>query len=169
MAARAGTSRTRLSAYEHGRTDPGLVTLQRIAAAAGLEIAAVPSGTARVRDRIVEIGRAVAVSGRSPAVRLVAELVAWVRDGVVSVDVMTTDPGTTGSPEWDAVVAGVVEMLAHELGTRVPSWTAAPSRRLEDPWFVTSLRSLWPEVLADTPAPLAARNVFLSASSLRSV
>ena len=42
VARRAGTSRPTLSAYEHGRTSPTLDTAQRVLAATGHELAAVP-------------------------------------------------------------------------------------------------------------------------------
>jgi transcriptional regulator with XRE-family HTH domain len=49
FAARAGTSRTRLSAYETGRTFPELDTLERIAAAADAELAIVARGTVAMK------------------------------------------------------------------------------------------------------------------------
>lgn len=42
LARRAGTSRPTLSAYEHGRKSPSLDTVERLAAAAGQELALVP-------------------------------------------------------------------------------------------------------------------------------
>lgn len=44
-ARRAGTSRPTLSAYEHGRKSPSAETLERLLAAAGLELGAVPTVT----------------------------------------------------------------------------------------------------------------------------
>lgn len=43
LAARAGTSRPTLSAYEHGRKAPGVDTYERILAAAGYRLEAVPA------------------------------------------------------------------------------------------------------------------------------
>lgn len=42
LAARAGTSRPTLSAYEHGRTSPTLETLSRVLAAAGFSVSIEP-------------------------------------------------------------------------------------------------------------------------------
>lgn len=53
LAARAGTSRTTLSAYEHGRKSPTIATAERILGSAGLELAAV----ATVNFREVSMGR----------------------------------------------------------------------------------------------------------------
>jgi transcriptional regulator with XRE-family HTH domain len=45
LAARAGTSRTTISAYEHGRKSPTLATVSRILATAGYELVAEPTVT----------------------------------------------------------------------------------------------------------------------------
>ena len=42
LAARAGTSRPTLSAYEHGRKSPTLATIERLIASAGFELMAEP-------------------------------------------------------------------------------------------------------------------------------
>lgn len=169
LAQRAHTSRTRLSAYENERTAPELDTLERIAAAAGVELALAPRGTRRVQRQIVAVANAVHDTRSSDAVRLVAELVAWVRDGVVDLDTLTHEPASLGDRRWDALIAGVTELVFAEAHRPVPGWASAPGRILNAPWFVSRLRSLWPEILITTPAPLAARGVHLSAASLDSV
>lgn len=169
LAARAGTSRTRLSAYEHARTDPGLETMERIAAAAGFELAALPAGTRRVGDQVSKIGATLVAGDERYALRLVAELADWVRTGTVSWHALDADPGRTGDRRWDALVGGVTEMLAHEFARAVPAWASAPSRFIDGWWFVTQLRTVSASVLVETPPALAARGVLLSASSLRSV
>jgi transcriptional regulator with XRE-family HTH domain len=45
LAARAGTSRTTISAYEHGRKSPTLATASRLLATAGFELTAEPRVT----------------------------------------------------------------------------------------------------------------------------
>jgi transcriptional regulator with XRE-family HTH domain len=45
LAARAGTSRTTISAYEHGRKSPTLATASRLLATAGFELTAEPTVT----------------------------------------------------------------------------------------------------------------------------
>jgi transcriptional regulator with XRE-family HTH domain len=59
LAARAGTSRPTLSAYEHGRISPTLDTFERILAAAGYRLETVPV----IAWREVDIGR-----GRTAAI-----------------------------------------------------------------------------------------------------
>lgn len=79
------------------------------------------------------------------------------------------DPGFVGDRRWDALIGGVAELLAAELDIPIPSWASGPGRFLDQVWFYTSLRSLWPYVLVTTPAALASRGVMLSADSLASV
>ena len=169
LAARAATSRPRLSAYECQRSEPGLNTLHRIAQAAGFELAIVAVGTEAVRARIGTIRESLAEGDAAYALRLVAEFVDLVRRADIGFNALVDDPGTTGSRHWDALIGGVVEMLAGEVHHAVPSWASAPGRALDDPWFITNLRSVRPFAFVDTPSALAARNVFLSAASLGSI
>ena len=169
FAKRAGTSRSRLSAYEHERTAPELDTLERLAGAAGVELAVAPRGTRRVNAQIDALQGAVAEGRFFDGVRLTAELMAWARHDVIDIEALRHEPAGTGDRRWDALVAGVAEILFTERGRRVPGWASSPGRILDHPWFVSTLRSLWPEILVTTPAALAARGVLISARSLDSV
>jgi transcriptional regulator with XRE-family HTH domain len=62
LAARAGTSRPTLSAYEHGRKSPTLVTVERLLDRAGFELAAVPKVS--FAERPMRRGRPVVVPDR---------------------------------------------------------------------------------------------------------
>lgn len=64
LAERARTSRTTLSAYEHGRVSPTLETAERILAAAGHRLTAVP--VLRWQDVEIGGGRTTAVPDRLP-------------------------------------------------------------------------------------------------------
>ncbi len=169
FAERVGTSRTRLSAYENGRTFPELDTLERIARAADAELALVPRGTARVSAQFLRIHAAVNDGDQAWALRLLAELIDWVRTGVVAVRCLADDPGLCGDRPWDALIGGAVEMLCTEASVSVPAWASGPGRVVDGIWFYSSLRSLWPHIVVSTPAALAARGVFVSADSLTSV
>jgi transcriptional regulator with XRE-family HTH domain len=168
FADRVGTSRTRLSAYENGHTSPELDTLERIARAARSELALVPEGTERVRTQYGRIHGAIHSGDRAWTLRLIAELVAWVRTEGVEARCLQQDPGLSGDRRWDALIGGVVEMLCAEVDLSVPAWASGPGRFLDELWFYSSLRSLWPYIFVTTPAALASRGVFLSADSLAS-
>jgi transcriptional regulator with XRE-family HTH domain len=169
LAERAGTSRSRLSAYENSRTSPELDTLERLARAADVELAIAPVGTRRVASHITLVAEAAKADRVSDAVRLVAELLAFVRDGVVAIECFDHEPASTGDRRWDSLLAGVAEMIAQESGRAVPGWAASPARVLDRPWFVTRLRTVRPDIYRRTPAALSARGVLLSAESLESV
>ena len=62
LAARAGTSRPTLSAYEHGRKSPTLSTVERLLDSAGFELAALPRVT--FTERPVRRGRPIVVADR---------------------------------------------------------------------------------------------------------
>lgn len=64
VARRAGTSRPTLSAYEHGRTSPTLDTAQRVLAATGHVLQAVP--VVRFTEQVSRRGRVIAVPDRLP-------------------------------------------------------------------------------------------------------
>ena len=169
LAERAGTTQSTIAAYEAGRKEPSAETMTRIALAAGLAVSwnLVPAHLLTVATvRAVE---SLLVEQRDKeAFRLVAEL-AHRLDALGTGDLIVEtrpDPGSTGDRRWDALIAGVVERAAHRGGTRVPSWTAAPSRFLEVWWFLSPYRSLHPSALVESPPELANRGVFLHESSL---
>ena len=90
VARRAGTSRPTLSAYEHGRTSPTMDTAQRVLAATGHELEAVPVVT--FTDRVSRRGRVFTVPdrlSRLPVSRALATItlplhVSWSEPGRVS-------------------------------------------------------------------------------------
>jgi hypothetical protein len=71
-------------------------------------------------------------------------------------------PGSTGSPQWDALLAGLCEFVAYNAGTPVPSWTTTPDKFLKTWWFLMPFASLHAMALAETPAALANRGVFIT-------
>ena len=62
LAARAGTSRPTLSAYEHGRKSPTLATVERLLDSAGFELVAEPR--VRFAERPTRRGRPIVVADR---------------------------------------------------------------------------------------------------------
>jgi transcriptional regulator with XRE-family HTH domain len=62
LAQRSGVDRSALSAYEHGRRQPSVAALSRVAAAVGMELAVVPARNAaadehagRVLAQVIEL------------------------------------------------------------------------------------------------------------------
>ena len=79
---------------------------------------------------------------------------------------IATEPAATGSVQWDALLAGIAEYVAHHAGVRTPPWSVAPSRFLTTRWFLMPYPALHGTALAETPAALANRGVFIRRASL---
>jgi transcriptional regulator with XRE-family HTH domain len=62
LAARAGTSRTTLSAYEHGRKSPMLSTVERLLEGAGFELSVIP--VVKFDEHLMRRGRPIFVPNR---------------------------------------------------------------------------------------------------------
>lgn len=78
------------------------------------------------------------------------------------------DPGLTGLPVIDALVAAAVEVVALQRGEKSPKWASDPARFLDHFWY-PGPRSLFPWALAHAPAPFQIRGVLIEADSLVSV
>ncbi len=84
-----------MSAYEDGHTFPKLDTLERIARAADAELALVPRGSERVARQFELVREAVEAGDWSRSLRLVAELVAWVRTDMVGAHCLNVIPASS--------------------------------------------------------------------------
>lgn len=172
-ARRMGSSQPVVARLEGGGRDPRLSTVQRYAQALGGQLVLRPSGRGDIGD---DVGEALAAAGVTEAFRNVVQFTDDVRRDpqLFSID-LRTEPRTTGSRRWDALLAGVTEMVARESGVDVPSWTAAPSRFLDQVWFVVEdilgrpVPGLAVHAFATTPAELSVRGVMVDRASLASV
>lgn len=110
-------------------------------------------------------------SGQPEALRAVAELVVDVGQAgdARRRELIAPTPPSTGDVRWDALLAGVGEMLALRHHLPVPAWTAAPERFLTRWWTIADRPGAAVSAFTETPAALANRGVFLHASSLESV
>lgn len=102
----------------------------------------------------------------------------WVAEFVWDVDHASADrrpallaPSAppTGDSAWDALLAGVTEMLAARHDLLVPPWTADPSRFLPSWWFFSDQPAWMVSAFTEAPAALANRGVFVHASAFESV
>ncbi|HZR00799.1 MAG TPA: hypothetical protein VFC93_18510 [Chloroflexota bacterium] len=69
-------------------------------------------------------------------------------------------PAEGDDVRWAAFLAAAVEWLCAQDGLDYPEWTADPSYRLREPWFLYPGWRLRAWQLVETPAPFKARNVF---------
>ena len=85
------------------------------------------------------------------------------------------EPEQVGDRRWDALLAGIAEMVSLRYGLAVPGWATAPGRFLRRFWFVIEdilgrpAPGLAAAAFARAPRPLANRGVFIDAGSLVSV
>jgi len=75
-------------------------------------------------------------------------------------------PLTTGSPRFDALLAGIVEYAFASHGTVPPSWVDDDSFFLKEWWFVSGMVSLHADALVHSPISLARRGVFITQGAL---
>ena len=83
---------------------------------------------------------------------------------------LADEPAVGNDPKLNALVGAMAEYLAkqHRLG-RVPAWTSGPCRRLDQPWFTTSLPgdAMREYLTFSSPAEFASRNIFTEERPLR--
>jgi len=105
------------------------------------------------------------------ALRWVAEFVQDVAHSAPAdrAALLRPEPGATGDPAWDAMLAGVTEMLAHRHQLPVPPWTVAPHRFLQTWWFFTDRPAWMVSAFTEAPAALANRGVSVHAGAFESV
>jgi hypothetical protein len=76
------------------------------------------------------------------------------------------EPPLVDGDRANAYYAAVAEHLAFKYRLPVPSWTAAPSRFLNRPFFPCGLESLKATLLRDSPTAFRRRMIFVDANPL---
>lgn len=107
----------------------------------------------------VQLVDALVNSPEASYVRIVAH---WLTDG----EVTPADPGASGQPIVDALVAPAVAHLALRRGVPVPDW--ANGRRLDHFWHPGS-DAFFANALVHTPLAFENRGVLIERDSLESV
>lgn len=69
----------------------------------------------------------------------------------------------------DAYLAATAEELARLYGLDFPAWVMSAGRRLESPWFASSLASLRGVLIVESPPGFRSRNLFVSENALSRV
>ena len=145
VARRAGTSRPTLSAYEHGRTSPTMDTAQRVLAATGHELVAIPVVT--FSERLSRRGRVFAVPdrlSRLPVSRAMATI-------TLPLHVSWSEPGRLSHLADRAQRARVYEVLLRE-GRPADIFEYVDGALLVDLWdelvLPRDVRDAWAPVVA---------------------
>lgn len=173
-----GTSQANVSAYERGHLVPGDVVAARLDALAALgpssvyryyQASTLASSAALLRG---DLRRGVADADLLRHVIQAADDFGRLHDDADRA-LFLCEPSPTGSPGWDALLAGIaVDLCRSAALERTPAWTRDRSRRLDTVWWVGRpdvVVSARPAALQDSLPALRARGVILSRRILESV
>ncbi|MGQ0464099.1 MAG: helix-turn-helix domain-containing protein [Sporichthyaceae bacterium] len=174
VAAGAGVDQAMVSRYERGRREPTWPTYQRLIAATGavavVRVADLPRDPGTMS--ISELG-AYLTEARSETTRRRLALDFLGRfaasDPHRRVALLLAEPGSTGEPHWDALLAGLAEHLAFHDGWDAPDWVFEPARFLDTPWYFVDLPSARGRADASSPTAFRRRNVWIDRSDLERV
>ena len=117
------------------------------------------------------IGMAMAANDKSLAMRLFIQL----NDNLSSASLFhklamcEKDPGSTGSLEYDALIAGLVEYHLRQTEFSIPSWVFGEDRSVDSPWFFEYIAIDQVGIKLSTPSCFAQRNIFIRETELMSV
>ncbi|HEX6685425.1 MAG TPA: helix-turn-helix domain-containing protein [Candidatus Limnocylindrales bacterium] len=178
IAASIGSTQSAVARLEAAQLDPRLGTVARYAKSVGMRLVAVPMTTG---PSLAETGREVTASlaahDPSDALRHVIQFLDDVSraEGDPRRLAVREEPEPVGDPRWDALLAGVAELVSQRFDLPVPGWASAPGRFLHRFWFVVEdilgrpAPGLAALAFTRSPAPLANRGAFLDGDSLASV
>lgn len=170
LAKLAGTSQSAIAAYESGKREPTLPTLQRMIRATGQEARLViePDPVIyRLADLAVHIK---AAEGESRRLRLVFEFLRGAADDGFPLELLVSaEPPATGDPRYDAMLAAIAEDLCFHADLPAPSWVHDSSRFFDGAWWVSDLPSARAAALVHTPASYRRRGVMIERRDLESV
>ena len=177
VASLMGTTQPVVARLEAGGRDPRLSTVERYAAALGVDLVLRRStvgdhlrigGLAdRIRDRL-------ATEAESPT-ETFREVVQFVDDagrlsGEALSDAIGAVPVSTGDRGWDALLAGLAEWLAEREGIEAARWATVSRRVVPSPgWYVTPYKRLHRLVRTSTPDAFARHGVYIDGASLESM
>lgn len=171
LALKAQTFQANISLIESGGTDPGLSTIEQCLAPMGFTLIAIPTNKPTVASFALTVGRAIQEKKLSRAFRLIIQL----SDNLSTVEpeicvALSAAPApTTGSKEYDALLAGTVE---HYLSLRklpIPQWVNEDSRKLKKRWIVDPYETNESVIARVTPRSLLRHNVLIDQREFHSI
>lgn len=163
----AATSQSAVAAYEGGGREPTLPVLERMLRAAGHLLSVDMKRDTRIY-RLADLAEDIrAAIDDSRRLRLVFEFLRGAdEDGQPLRLLVAAEPSTTGSPQFDALLAAMAEDRCTKAGVAPPSWTRSPQRFLDSFWWVSELPSGRARALVHTPAAYRRRGVMLERHDL---
>jgi len=115
-----------------------------------------------------EISVCLAAGDTSSAIRLAFRVLERFEKSneVTRQEIIAEQPSSTGSPRYDALLAGIVEYSCASHSLVPPAWVNDGRYFLHEFWFVAGIASLHADALVHSPISLARRGVFVTQGAL---
>lgn len=170
LAARAGLKQPAIAAVETGAREPTVGTLERLLAPTGYRLTALPVRRPTVAEGADAVREALRDGRERTAFRRLLQVSDDLRaeHGALRVALSVAPPAPTGSPRHDAFVAALVEHYLEMEDLPLPTWTSAPGRILDEPWYVVDLPVFRADAEATSPPAFVRHGVYINASELDS-
>jgi transcriptional regulator with XRE-family HTH domain len=165
------TSQPDISTIESGKRVPTVDTLERLLRQTGHRIIAVPGAGTDAAETADRIANALAGTNDDSALRAFLDYSDSLAraTGVHRVVLGIAEPRPTGSRDWDAALAALVDYWFNKSRLPKPAWISAPSRSLTKPSSPPlTAYDLEPD-RANVPPEFLRRNVLIERSTLESV
>ncbi|HMS25495.1 MAG TPA: helix-turn-helix domain-containing protein [Acidimicrobiia bacterium] len=173
LANAAGVSPNTVHLIEKGDTNPTIETIQELLYATGarLTLEAKPDYGTNVIGliRSIQDDQDIEKNDTTWIIRKTAFFVSRTlrKPRIERLRLLLLEPPSTGSGNWDAFIAGVVEWIMHQSDIDVEgSWVTNKKYYLNHGWWITDFESLKPWVYANTPMSLKIRGVYVDRESL---
>mgnify|MGYP000379047473 CR=1 FL=1 len=171
LSVQSGIAQPNISEFENGHTSPSFVSLTKLLDALGTRLIPVQNFGTTTSNVSAEIRTQLASERPQDAIRPFLRLSDNLGQshGIDRITVALSEPEPTGSIEWDAAVAGLVEYWCNRESLPVPHWVNYPDRFLGSPSSPQLGKfDLAPNV-DKIPKEFRRRNILLELSTLESI
>lgn len=171
LARLAKTFQANISLIESGGTDPGISTIEQCLSPLGFTLIAIPTNKPTVAEFALTIGRAIREKRISRAFRLIIQLSDNLKivEPEICVVLCVAPAPTTGSKQYDALLAAVVEHTLSQRKLPIPKWVDEESRKLNERWIVDSYEDNGKALAKVTPRAFLKHNVLIDQRELQSL
>jgi transcriptional regulator with XRE-family HTH domain len=171
LAARAKTSQPEISTIESGKRIPTVETLERLLRQTGHRIIAVPGAGTDAAETADRIANALTGPNHDSALRAFLDYSDSLARaaGVDRVVLGIAEPRPTGSRDWDAALAALVDYWFTKSRLPKPTWISSPTRTLKKPASPQLTQYDLEPDRANVPVEFLRRNVWIERSTLESV
>jgi len=178
-AMRAGVSQSMIAAYETGRREPTIPTLERLLEAVGahLQIGLTDIAPIDPPERPVKTYRPMTLDDLARHLSAQDDVDPWLlvaeflteygfEDKSTRPKLLARRPRRTGSARFDALIAALGEHLALSDDVDPPKWVEDAERFLDQFWFPTNTPDARADAVVFAPASFVRRGVFVERESL---